>query len=128
MSSNEKKVASSLRMKAVNENRLSQKGKRQEMNIAKLSSIKKQKFEEPRAGATNIIRSITDVDLVIRELKYGYTKYKSHPLLLTDAIRGDSLSVDRLEIVCRNCYEKNYVLLHSSEVEENMVLGCIHTC
>ena len=30
--------------------------------------------------------------------------------------------------MCPNSNEKNYVLLHSSEVEEKMVLGCIHTC
>ena len=65
MSSNEKEVSSSLRMKALTEIRLSRKRKKQEINIANLSSIIKQKHDEPRAGATNTMRRITDVNLVI---------------------------------------------------------------
>ena len=71
MSSNEKEVSSSLRMKALTEIRLSRKRKRQEINIANLSSIKKRKHDEPRAGATNTMRGIIDVNLVISELKNG---------------------------------------------------------
>ena len=102
MSSNEKELSSSLRMKALTEIRLSRKRKRQEINIANLSSIKKRKHDEPRAGATNTMRRIIDVDLVISELKNGCRKCKSHSLLLTNAIQDDSLSVNRLGIVCPN--------------------------
>ena len=63
MSSNEKEVSSSLRMKAPTEIRLSLKRKRQEINIAILSSIKKRKHKEPRTGATNTMRRTTDVNL-----------------------------------------------------------------
>ena len=70
------------------------------------------------------MRRITDVNLVISELKNGCRRCKSHPLLLTNATQDDSLSVNRLEVVCPNCNEKNYVLLHSVKVEEKMVLGC----
>ena len=128
MSSNENEVSSSLRMKALTEIRLSRKRKRQEINIANLSSIKNRKHDEPRARAANTMRRIIDVDLVISELKNGCRKCKSQPLLLTNAIQDDSLSVNRLGIVCPNCKEINFVLLHSSETEEKMVLGCIHTC
>ena len=93
MPSNEKEVSSSLRMKDLTEIRLSRKRKRQEINIANLSSIKKRKHEEPRAGATNTMRRIIDVNLVIRELKHGCRKCKSHPLLLTNVIQDDSLCV-----------------------------------
>ena len=122
MSSNEKEVSSFLRMKALTEIRLSRKRNRQEINITKLRFIKKRKREELRAGATNAMRRIIDVNLVIRELKNRCRKCKSHPLLLTNAIQDDSLSVNRLEIVCPNCNEKNSLLLHSSEVEEKMAL------
>ena len=77
MSSNEREVSSSLRMKALTEIRLFRKRKRQEINIAKLSSIKKRKHEEPRAGATNTMRRITDVNLVIRELKNRCRKFSA---------------------------------------------------
>ena len=70
MSSCGKKVASFLRMKTVDENRISRKRKRQETNIyCKAVLHQKQNFVKPRAGATNTIRRIIDVDLVIRELK-----------------------------------------------------------
>ena len=105
-SSNEKEVSSSLRMKALTEICLSQKRKRQEINIANLSSIRKLKHDEPRARATNTMRRIIDVNVVISELKNGFQRCKSHPLLLTNAIQDDSLSVNRLEIVGPNCNEK----------------------
>ena len=66
------------------------------------------------------MRRIIDVNLVIS--KNGSRKCKSYPLLLTNAIQDDILSVNRLKIVFPNCNEKNFVLLHSSEVEEKWSL------
>ena len=70
---------------------------------------------------------MVEIDSLLLQLWIGCSKCKRWPLNITETSYENNCSVNLLEIICDKCNCKSIITLHSNEVEEEMVLGCIHT-
>ena len=73
------------------------------------------------------VRRIADFDFIIDQLETGCRKCKVSPLKITNTDPSYTPCPNRLRIVCKNCQTQNSLIIHSREVEERLVLNCLHT-
>eukprot|EP00112_Aurelia_sp_Birch-Aquarium-sp1_P014841 Seg323.9 transcript_id=Seg323.9/GoldUCD/mRNA.D3Y31 product="hypothetical protein" protein_id=Seg323.9/GoldUCD/D3Y31 len=114
------------RLHAARKTDLSRKRAIKETKIENLVA-KKRRIEIHEGKEKPRVRRIVHIDSLVLQLQNGCSQCKVSPLNLTGTSFEKNCSVNRLEIICDKCHSKNVVTLHSSEVEEEMVLGCIHT-
>ena len=92
---------------------------------------KKAKSEETKTREPErrnfYVRRIADFDLIIDQLEPGCRKCKVSPLKITNAYLSYTLHPKRMRVVCENCQTQNSLIIHSREVEERLVLSCLHT-
>ena len=92
---------------------------------------KKAKSEETKTRKPErgnfYVRRIADFDLIIDQLETGCRKCKVSPLKITNADLSYTLHPNRMRVVCENCQTQNSLIIHSREVEERLVLSCLHT-
>ena len=74
-----------------------------------------------------VVRRIADFDLIIDQLETGCRKCKVSPLKITNADLSYTLHPNRTRVVSENCQTQNSLIIHSWEVEERLVLSCLHT-
>ena len=115
-----------VRLNAAKQSSLSRKRAEKETKIENLNT-KKRRIEINEQKEKPRVRRIVGLDSLVLQLRNGCSKCKRSPLYLAGTSFENNCSVNRLEIICDKCNCKNIVTLHSNEVEEEMMLGCIHT-
>lgn len=110
---------------------LARKRKKEKQNAQNQTRVgnlnaKKRKLDEQQ-DIPETFRRIIDLNTLVWQLKDGCIKCNKKPLLLTNVDFDEKCSFNRLAVICGKCQKKNFLTLHSQEVEEKMVLGALQT-